>query len=79
MLSEWRTVVDKYKEDFNVSVLHDEGLYLDLLENMTTDIWQSLLGTLTCMTIICALFMNNTFVVIVSVKVIASIMLGKNI
>lgn len=34
MLSQWRKVVDKYTEEFNVSVLHDDGLYLDLLENM---------------------------------------------
>lgn len=76
MLTEWRNVVDKYKNDFNVSVLHDEGLYLDLLGNMTTDIWQSLLGTLICMAIICMLFLNNAFVLVVSIQVIASIMIG---
>uniref|UniRef100_A0A914HHJ2 SSD domain-containing protein n=1 Tax=Globodera rostochiensis TaxID=31243 RepID=A0A914HHJ2_GLORO len=34
MLRDWRNVVDKYVAEFNVSVLHDDGLYLDLLENM---------------------------------------------
>ena len=34
MLRDWRQVVDKYAAEFNVTVLHDDGLYLDLLENM---------------------------------------------
>lgn len=61
--------------DFNASVLHDDGLYLDLLQNMPTDIWQSLLGTLVCMAAICAIFMNF-FLVIVATIVIVSIMIG---
>ncbi|CAK5076535.1 unnamed protein product [Meloidogyne enterolobii] len=74
MLNQWRSVVDKYNEEFNVTVLHDDGLYLDLLENMPTDIWQSAVATLFCMAIICALFMgSNFFVVCVTTGVIASI------
>uniref|UniRef100_A0A915MWZ8 SSD domain-containing protein n=2 Tax=Meloidogyne incognita group TaxID=654580 RepID=A0A915MWZ8_MELJA len=74
MLNQWRSVVDKYNEEFNVTVLHDDGLYLDLLENMPTDIWQSAVATLICMAIICALFMgSNFFVVCVTTGVIASI------
>jgi hypothetical protein len=76
MLREWRYVVDQYRDEFNVSVLHDDGLYLDLLENMPTDIWQSGLATLLCMAAICAIFMANTFSVIVATIVIASIMLA---
>ncbi|KAF7638765.1 SSD domain-containing protein [Meloidogyne graminicola] len=74
MLNQWRSVVDKYNKEFNVSVLHDDGLYLDLLENMPTDIWQSAAATLVCMAIICAIFMgSNFFVVCVTTGVIASI------
>jgi len=25
MLNQWRSVVDKYNEEFNVTVLHDDG------------------------------------------------------
>ncbi|KAI1701030.1 patched family domain-containing protein [Ditylenchus destructor] len=77
-LGEWRRVVDKYADEFNVTVLHDDGLYLDLLENMITDIWQSLLGTLFCMAGLCAVFMfanGGLLVVIVAVCVIASVMI----
>ncbi|KAL3074938.1 hypothetical protein niasHS_014383 [Heterodera schachtii] len=73
MLREWRQVVDKYVPEFNVSVLHDDGLYLDLLENMPTNIWQSVVVTLLCMAAICGLFMCNMFVVFVTTCVIASI------
>lgn len=76
MLGDWRKVIDSYVDEFNVSVLHDEGLYLDLLENMSTDIWQSLVGTLFCMAIICLVFMNHIFVVLIATSVIASIMIG---
>ncbi|KAL3118481.1 hypothetical protein niasHT_008713 [Heterodera trifolii] len=73
MLREWRQVVDKYVPEFNVSVLHDDGLYLDLLENMPINIWQSVVVTLLCMAAICGLFMCNMFVVFVTTCVIASI------
>lgn len=76
MFFSWRDVIDKLGEEFNATVLHDDGLYLDLLDNMTTDIWQSLVGTLICMSAICALFMNNLFVVVVATIVIMSIMIG---
>uniref|UniRef100_A0A183CP70 SSD domain-containing protein n=1 Tax=Globodera pallida TaxID=36090 RepID=A0A183CP70_GLOPA len=76
MMQHWRRVTDKYVKEFNVSVLHDDGLFLDLLENMPTDIWQSAVGTLVCMSIICAVFMNfNPFVVVVTSIVIASILI----
>lgn len=76
MLAQWRGVVDKYADEFNVSVLHDDGLYLDLLENMPTDIWQSLVATLIAMALICAVFMSNMFVVVVTTAVIAMVMIG---
>ena len=40
MLKEWRTVVDKYAKDFGASVFHEDGIYLDLIDNMPTDTWQ---------------------------------------
>ncbi|PIO60321.1 hypothetical protein TELCIR_18185 [Teladorsagia circumcincta] len=41
MLKEWRAVVDRYKPEFNVSVYYDDAIYLDLIENMPTDTWQT--------------------------------------
>lgn len=95
IMKQWRRVVDKYVGEFNVSVLHDDGLFLDLVENMVsiinlikkntiilffylqpTDIWQSALGTLLTMSVICAIFMNfNIFVVVTTSAVIATILI----
>lgn len=76
LLKQWRQVVDRYANKFNLSVLHSDGLYLDLLDNMPTDIWQSALATLLCMAAICAVFMAEFCAVVVATLVIASIMLG---
>lgn len=73
----WREVVDRYPE-FNISVLHNEGLYLDLLQNMPTDLWQSAAATIACMALMCAVFMMpNVAAVCVATLVIASVMLCK--
>ncbi|KHJ88967.1 patched family protein, partial [Oesophagostomum dentatum] len=34
MLKSWRTVVDRYAPEFNVTVYYDDSIYLDLIENM---------------------------------------------
>jgi hypothetical protein len=76
MLQRWRRVIDRYPT-FNATAFHDEGIFLDLIENMPTDAWQSALATLVCMTFICFVFMYDTFTVLVASAVIASIMTGK--
>ncbi|KAI1728642.1 patched family domain-containing protein [Ditylenchus destructor] len=75
LLDKWRLIVDSYAE-FNTSVYHDEGVFLDLIENMPTDTWQSALATLGCMAAICFIFMYNTFTVLVASSIIASILTG---
>jgi len=68
-------VIDEF-QDLNASVFHDEGIFLDLIENMPTDTWQSALATLLCMGFICFIFMFDTFTVLVASGIIASIIVG---
>ena len=55
----------------------DEGVFLDLIENMPTDAWQSALATLVCMSFVCAIFMFSFYPVMVASAIIASIMTGE--
>uniref|UniRef100_A0A915MID2 SSD domain-containing protein n=1 Tax=Meloidogyne javanica TaxID=6303 RepID=A0A915MID2_MELJA len=74
--NKWRDIIDKYN-DLNATVFNDEGLFLDLINNMPTDAWQSALSTLICMTTICALFMGGEWrTVILAGITIGSIILG---
>ncbi|CAK5059554.1 unnamed protein product [Meloidogyne enterolobii] len=74
--NKWRDIIDKYS-DLNATVFNDEGLFLDLINNMPTDAWQSALATLICMTTICALFMGGEWrTVILAGITIGSIILG---
>lgn len=75
-LREWRKVVDKYSSEFGLSVFSDDGIYVDLIENMPTDAWQSAVATLACMAFICFVFMYDVPTVIVATSIIASIMTG---
>ncbi|KAL6731989.1 hypothetical protein Aduo_002801 [Ancylostoma duodenale] len=75
MLHEWRRVVDNYSE-FKPSVFHEDGVYLDLIDNMTTDTWQSVLGTLVCMAFVCFIFLNNLFTVAIASLSVLSICAG---
>ncbi|KJH42737.1 patched family protein [Dictyocaulus viviparus] len=75
MLHEWRKVIDNYSE-FNPSVFHEDGVYLDLIDNMTTDTWQSVLGTLVCMAFVCFIFLNNLFTVAIASLSVLSICAG---
>uniref|UniRef100_A0A915ECK0 Patched family protein n=1 Tax=Ditylenchus dipsaci TaxID=166011 RepID=A0A915ECK0_9BILA len=68
MLNDWRRVVDKYADEFNVTVLHDDGFH-----------WQELV----CMAALCILFFHSSMAgqagamsVFVAVSVIASIMIA---
>ncbi|CAI4222495.1 unnamed protein product [Auanema sp. JU1783] len=76
MLRQWRAVVDKYSPEFNITVFSDDGIYLDLIDNMPTDTWQSAVATIGCMALICFIFMYDMFTVIVATGVITSIMAG---
>lgn len=75
MLRAWRQVVDKYP-DFGASVFHEDGVYLDLIDNMPTDTWQSILGTLVCMAMVCFVFLNNWFTVAIASLSVLSICAG---
>ncbi|WKX92201.1 hypothetical protein Q1695_010322 [Nippostrongylus brasiliensis] len=75
MLHAWRRIVDQYPE-FKPTVFHEDGVYLDLIDNMTTDTWQSVLGTLVCMAFVCFIFLNNVFTVAIASLSVLSICAG---
>ncbi|CAI5439803.1 unnamed protein product [Caenorhabditis angaria] len=75
MLKKWRSVVDEYK-DFGASVFHEDGIYLDLIDNMPFDTMQSVLGTLVCMAFVCFVFLNNLFTVAIASMSVLSICAG---
>lgn len=62
--------------DFSASVFHEDGIFLDLIKNMPSDTWQSVLGTLACMAAVCFLFLNSMFTVIIASSCILSICVG---
>ncbi|VDL83442.1 unnamed protein product [Nippostrongylus brasiliensis] len=76
MLKRWREVVDRYAPEFNITVFYDDAIYLDLIENMPTDTWQSGVATLCCMAVVCFIFMFDIYTVVITTGVIASIMTG---
>uniref|UniRef100_A0A915CR01 SSD domain-containing protein n=1 Tax=Ditylenchus dipsaci TaxID=166011 RepID=A0A915CR01_9BILA len=76
MLNEWRRVVDQYSPEFNAAVFHEDGVFLDLIENMPTDTWQSVLGTLVCMAAVCFVFLNSLFTVVIASSCVLSICAG---
>ncbi|KAH7689537.1 Protein PTR-23 [Aphelenchoides avenae] len=76
LLNRWREIVDKYSPEFDASVFHEDGVFLDLIENMPTDTWQSVLGTLLCMGAVCFLFLNSFFTVIMASGCVLSICTG---
>ncbi|MFH4984129.1 hypothetical protein AB6A40_010838 [Gnathostoma spinigerum] len=76
LLDRWRKTLEKYRDDLNISAFHDDAHFIDLIENMPTDTWQSVLGTLVCMAVICFIFLYDTFTVVVVSLAILSIMTG---
>ncbi|KAI6222847.1 SSD domain-containing protein [Aphelenchoides fujianensis] len=75
LLHKWREVADRYPE-FKLSVYNDEAIFLDLIDNMPTDAWQSALGTLVCISLVCFLFMRDSFAVAVATAIVGSVMIG---
>uniref|UniRef100_A0A0N4Z0C0 SSD domain-containing protein n=1 Tax=Parastrongyloides trichosuri TaxID=131310 RepID=A0A0N4Z0C0_PARTI len=74
-LKTWRNIVDKYK-DIDASVFHEDGVFLDLIHNMPTDTWQSVVGTMVCMSFVCLVFLNSFFTVFMSSSCVLSISVG---
>uniref|UniRef100_A0A0K0G3N3 SSD domain-containing protein n=1 Tax=Strongyloides venezuelensis TaxID=75913 RepID=A0A0K0G3N3_STRVS len=74
-LRSWRNVVDKYK-DIDAHVFHEDGVFLDLINNMPTDTWQSVVGTMVCMSFVCFVFLNSFFTVFMSSSCVLSISVG---
>ena len=72
----WRKIVDAFPE-FNATIFHEEGIFLDLIDNMPTDAWQSAVATLCCMCLVCAIFMGHDWrTVLVAGASIGSIICG---
>ncbi|VDL74669.1 unnamed protein product [Nippostrongylus brasiliensis] len=65
-----------HEGEFKPTVFHEDGVYLDLIDNMTTDTWQSVLGTLVCMAFVCFIFLNNVFTVAIASLSVLSICAG---
>jgi Ca2+-dependent lipid-binding protein len=76
LLKKWRKIVDHYST-FKASVFNDESIFLDLIENLPVDAWQSCLGTLICVGLVCFIFIYNSFTVVVVFSAVASIMIGQ--
>ena len=76
LLNTWRNVVDKYANDFDASVFHEDAVFLDLIENMPSDTWQSVLGALVCMGVVCYIFLNSWFAVTIATTAVLSICTG---
>lgn len=43
-----------------------QGIFLDLIESIPSNTWQSVLYTLICMAAVCFLFLNSVFTVIIA-------------
>lgn len=61
---------------FDLSVFYDDAIFLDLIDNMVTDTWQSVVGTLICMSAVCFFFLNSMFTVIIASSCVLSIFAG---
>lgn len=77
LLKKWRAVVDKpeYKT-FQASIFHEDGIFLDLIDNMPTDTWQSVAGTLVCMAAVCFLFLRSMLTTAIATTCVLSICIG---
>uniref|UniRef100_A0A914Z6M2 SSD domain-containing protein n=1 Tax=Panagrolaimus superbus TaxID=310955 RepID=A0A914Z6M2_9BILA len=76
LLNKWRDTVDKYTGYFDASVYHEDGIFLDLIENMPSDTWQSVAGALVCMGFVCYIFLNSWFAVTIATVAVLSICTG---
>lgn len=65
-----------FRAQFEASVFHEDAIFLDLIENMPTDAWQSVLFTLLCIAAITMLFLNSVTTVIMTSACVLSICTG---
>lgn len=66
----------KFRTEFDVSVFHEDGVFLDLIENMPWDTLQSIAGVLGCMAAVCFTFLNSLFTVVMASSCVLSICTG---
>ncbi|VDK45952.1 unnamed protein product [Gongylonema pulchrum] len=80
LLKKWRAIVDKPSyATFHATVFHEDGIFLDLIDNMPTDTWQSVLGTLVCMAAVCFVFLRSLLTVAIATTCVLSICVGQSI
>ncbi|VDM95358.1 unnamed protein product [Thelazia callipaeda] len=77
LLQKWRAVVDKPKyELFHAYVFQEDAIFMDLIDNIPTDTWQSVLGTLVCMAVVCFIFLRSSLTVAIATTCVLSICIG---
>ena len=67
-----------FSKSFHASVFHEDGIFLDLIDNMATDTWQSVLGTLFCMAAVCFVFLRSSLTVAIATSCVLSICIGRH-
>uniref|UniRef100_A0A0K0DTA2 SSD domain-containing protein n=1 Tax=Strongyloides stercoralis TaxID=6248 RepID=A0A0K0DTA2_STRER len=75
IMLKWRNIADNYPY-FNVTVWEANGMFVDQMLSLKTVTIQTTVVTLLCMTIVCAIFIQNPIAVLFAVLSIASICIG---
>ncbi|CEF66711.1 Sterol-sensing domain and Patched family-containing protein [Strongyloides ratti] len=75
IMLKWRKIADNYP-NFNVTVWEANGMFVDQMLSLKTLTIQTTIVTLLCMTIVCAIFIQNPIAVLFAVLSIASICIG---
>uniref|UniRef100_A0A0N5CGS7 SSD domain-containing protein n=1 Tax=Strongyloides papillosus TaxID=174720 RepID=A0A0N5CGS7_STREA len=75
IMLKWREIADNYPI-FNVTVWESNGMFVDQMLSLKTLTIQTTIVTLLCMTIVCAIFIQNPIAVLFAVLSIASICIG---
>jgi hypothetical protein len=65
-----------FSSEFDLSVYNEDNVFFDLIDNMPTDTWQSILGTLICMAVVCFVFLFHIHTVIIATGCVLSICVG---